>query len=195
MIKETLMKNGIKIVNSKIVKSDVEKAIRILNKTTAGASELKLESLGIEHDREKEYYKCDFDVILDLKKSFAKEVKENVSSNPDIQLEDLHETYENLDYVNDLFNALKLDNTIWRAIRNSTDDIDIQSVETELNFYAGGLPKVEEVDFDTDLKKMIENVGKLEATLTITLYYGVSLTDTMEKCRVIAEKALKGSDI
>lgn len=196
-IKKILTENNIKIKDgNKISKADYDKAIKVLSsKTSASASELVLDPNGNTHNKAEETYSSEFTVVFDLKKSFAKEVKENVSVNPDVQLEDLHELYENLDYVNNEFASLKLDDLIWKSVRNVLNEIDIQSVETSLIFYASDLPKVEEFSFEADLKKMIENVGKLEATLTITINYGLSFTEIMEKCRVIAEKALKGADI
>lgn len=188
-IKKILTDNNIEVIGNKISKADCDKAVKLLEKGLAEASVSDLEFLEVSFNKAAEEATIEFEAKLDLRKSFAEKAKEMKT------LDDLHELYENLDYVNDEFKALGLDKLLWKEFKGTTKVIDLAGIDVDLSFYVSSLAKVEEVDFETDLEKMIKNLDKVEVQINVTISYSIDFSELIDDIKKSIEKTLKASDI
>lgn len=182
-VKKALVNNNIKIIDNKIAKSDLAKALEVI----ANLTELIVGDTDISE--EESSITINMQANFDLKESFKAKASELKST------EDLHELYENLDYVEEEFTKANVGLEIYNTIRGTLGSLEIDSVETDINYWASMLPKVEEKNFEEDLAKMIDNLGKLETEIEVKVYYSLDTSEIVKKAEEIVKKALKNLDV
>lgn len=177
-IKNVLESKGIKVENGKISKADLNKALEAI----ASVNGIKNTSIEIVDGSK---IQVEYKVDLNLSKSFKENAKGKTG-------EDLHELYENLDYVGEEFDKEGLDNKIWDEYRNNDGILKISGTTATLNYWPSSLPKVEE---GATIEEMAKNLESVSAEVVVELFFTLDVSEIAEKCMDLANKALKESKV
>ncbi len=182
-IKKILAKSNIKVFGDKISKADYSRAMEVLSKL----DKLEVGDTNVEGN----VITIEMTASLVIKESFEERALDIKSKS----LEELHELYESLDYVESEFNSDAVGLDIYNEIRGTLGIVDVDSAEVEINYWPSSLPKVEEKSFDEDLAAMMVNLAKFDVELEIKIHYSIDTTEIIKKCEGLISKALKDSGI
>lgn len=166
-IKKILIDNNIKIIGDKISKTDFAKAMEaIASATNAGVSEIELDRIFTGYDEGDELGTISmiYKAKLDLSNAFLKHVD-------GLNDEDALELYDNMDFVDDNFKLLKLDDALYYAVGSLNGPFRPKRVECQLGFWSGS--SFDKVKEDASNKDRAESLKAVDVTIDIEIFYEV----------------------
>ncbi len=184
-LKKILTDNNIKVVGDKISKADLNKALNIVaSKSVAGVSNIEIDKVYNSYDEADDLNTMEvtFKAKLDLSGPFNKRVK-------DLNDEDALDLYDNMDFVNEEFKNLNLNDTVKKAIVGSDGPFIVKEVDCELGFWSSS--SFEKVKEDASNAERADSLKAVDVTFEAKIHFDV---DTSKMAKVVEEAIKKATE-